>query len=259
MKTKTSTIPILTRRLRVSFDLELNLLPVSPELLEQTPSLATFQQALQRSPELLDRLLALQALDSLYDYSGGARKSKEGFGQLPYSPFDVIQAALNQVTLSEALPFLFFVLTDMAGSIYGESLFLLRRTALASSLPVITDLDSSKILSYQECPASPILYQDPHDRYLVIEIAGERILVLNMIYFEDAQEELYHLDAIAADLSNLGLTILRVQVIVLAEGRDLSSKEKDDISVVCAETFPNLPVNVYVLHGQGNGDNSCAA
>lgn len=258
MKTETPP-PSLNRRLRVSFDLELRLLSIPPNLLEQTPNLVQFQQVLQRSPELLDRLAVLQALDCLYDHMARIYESDEGPGWLPYSPLDVLQAVVKQMVLDDAMPFLFNALFQMSESTCAEPLFPFRLAYLTSTLPVVTDLDSGETLSYQERPTSAILYKDPQNRCLVVEIAGERILALNLIPFEYAQETLDHLDAIAADLSSLGLVIQRVQAIVLADVQDLSPEEKDDISVRCAEVFSGLPVNVYVLRGQGSGEPSCAA
>ena len=258
MKTETPT-PAITRRLRVSFDVELRLLSIHPDLLEMAPNLVRFQKALDRSPELRDRLTVLQALDCLSDQMAWINEGYKSTGWLPSSPFDVIQPVVKQMTLAEVTPFLVNALLQMSESPYAKPLFPFSLTSVGATWPVVTDLESGQALDYKERLAPAILYNDPKNRCLVVEIADGCILALNLISFEDAQDTLDHLEAIAADVSDLGLTIQSVQAIVLADDPGLSPEELDDISVRCAEAFPGLPVNVYVFPGQGSGDASCAS
>lgn len=243
MQTKTSA-PKFTRRLRVAFDVEVNIQPLPAEVIQHAPDLAPFQQALLGDPVLSDRMLALEVIHHLQEHMGNLYQSKENSGWLPYPYIRLIRSAVRQMTLEQAAPFLADDLLDESDQTYILPLVELFQSHQVSSLPVITDLDSGQPLDWQASPLSSFLIRATYDEYALVKIGEENVLVLNLLQFPATWDIVENLTLAGSELERQNLDVQRVLVLIGAGKPELLPEVCDAIQVYCAEAFPGRQVTI---------------
>lgn len=252
-----------TRRLRVSFDVLVDLQPLSETAFQFTPELALFQKALLEDPALCERMLALQALDKIYRhlgemYPGEMHSQDNRTGWLPYLFFDLVTAAMGRLSLRQAQSFLVDEMLGCSDLYYTLPLLQVCQARLPDEppfgkLPMITDLDSGEALDWQTPPPPALLHETDHSAYLVVEIQGQKILALNLIGYAGLEEISKNLDLAAQELADLDMEVQRLLVFITGKQPDLPAEVQDALQVCCQETFPGLPPSVHILLEPGDG------
>jgi hypothetical protein len=243
MQTTPST-PTVTRRVRIAFDVDVNIQPLPEKVIRDAPGLAPFQQALLNDPVLYDRMIALEVIHHLQEHMENLYQSKEGAGWLPYPYIRVIRSAVRQMTLEQATPFLADDLLDESDQTYILPLVELFQSHQVSSLPVITDLDSGQPLDWQTSPLCSFLFCATYDEYALVRIGEENVLVLNLLQFPATWDIVENLTLAGSELERQNLDVQRVLVLIGAGKPELLPEACDAIQVYCAEAFPGRQVTI---------------
>ena len=244
-----------TRRLRISFDVQVDIRPLPEETLQTAPDLALFQQALLTDPALYERMLALQALDQLYQHLGRLYPRDKDRGWLPYPFFRLMTCAMSRLSLDQALPFLVDEMLGCSDLYYTLPLAGLCQAHPPADLPAIIDLGSGQALDWQASLPTMLMHQPFYDRYLLIEIQGEKVLVLNLIYYPNPDEIDKNLSQAAQELAELvtfGVEVQRLLVVITNDQPELPADVQDMLQVCCEENFPGLPLDVRILVPAGD-------
>lgn len=243
MHTTPSALPV-TRRVRIAFDVEVNIQPLPEKVIQDAPGLVPFQQALLNDPVLCDRMVALEVIHHLQEHMENLYQSKEDSGWLPYPYIRVIRSAVRQMTIAQAAPFLADDLLDESDQSYIVPLVELFQSHQVSSLPVITDLDSGQPLNWQISPISSFLFRATYDEYALVKIGDENVLVLNLLQFPATWDIVENLTLAGSELERQNLDVQRVLVLIGAGKPELLPEVCDAIQVYCAEAFPGRPVTI---------------
>jgi len=240
-------IPILTRRLRIAFDVEVKIPPFPDKMLEVTPELALFHQALLNDPDLLGRVITRKALHHLHEHLAGMYDGDDGTGWLPHKFFNITASVVRQMTVDQAFYFLADELLDNSDVFQYWALLVLLESHQSNPLPVITDLDSGKPINWQESPSASILYRSSHAEYMLVKIGEENVLAVNLVYFPSTWEVIENLATAAGELEQLGLSAQRLLIVVGGDEPELSPEVQDAIQTSCYEAFPGLPVEIKTI------------
>ena len=225
--------PILSRKLRVCFDVEVKLLPLSARRLAEAPELAALQQALVENPVLRARMLAYWALDAVNETLQGMYNAD---GWLNADPYDLLLDAVRQVPLSNLRRFLYEGLLHKASYDFVSDIFLEATQSQRLSQAHVTDLESSQELDWTVTAHSIFSQRDQQGRFLLAEVQGETVLCLNLSHAGGVEAVL---ESAASEVQTpIG------SVLGFVEG-SVSAGQHDDLLVRLAEAFPGLPVEIY--------------
>jgi len=238
--------PILTRRLRVAFDVEVSIPPFLDENLEVAPDMAFFHQAMLNDPDLLDRMITRKALHHLYEHMAGMYVGDDGTGWFPKKFFNITASVVRQMTVDQALYFLADELRNNSDTFQYWALFVLLEIQQANCLPLVTDMDSGKPLSWQTIPPVSLLHRAIDNKYLLVQIRDENVLVLNLIDYPSSWEIVENLAMTASELERSGLDVHRLLIIFGRYKPELSLDVHDAILAHCSDAFPGVPVDIPV-------------
>lgn len=248
--------PILTRRLRVAFDVEVSIPPFPDENLEVAPDMVFFHQALLNNPDLLDRMITRKALHHLYEHMAGMYVGDDGTGWFPKKFFNITASAVRQMTVDQALYFLEDELLNNSDTFQYWALWVLLETNQTNCLPLVTDLDTGKSLSWEAVPPVSLLHRSIDNKYLLVQIRDENVLVLNLMDYPSTWEIIENLAITAGELDGLGLEVQRLLIIFGRNKLELSLNVHDAILAHCDEAFPGLPVEMPIKIKGGEDEGS---
>lgn len=246
----TASIPTVTRRVRIAFDVDVNIQPLPEKVILDAPGLAPFQQALLNDPVLCDRMVALKVIYHLLEHMGYLYPSKETLRWLPYKFIRVLKSAMRQMTVDQAAPLITAEMLRTSDLAFTAPLIDLFQVRQSNPLPTITDLDSGKPIKWQESPPASILYESTYDEYLLVKIGEENVLAVNLVNIPSIWEVIDNLLAAASELKRLGLSAHRLLVIADGDEPELPSEAQDCIQVNCSKAFPGLPVEIKTIRTQ---------
>ena len=225
--------PLVTRRLRICFDVEVQVLPLPEDVLADSPESPVLQQALIECPELLNKTLAYYAFDGLFDHLTEMQGVQSW---LPVSPDGDLLDAARSVDVKFLHRLLFENLVYKATLEYVSPIVFDNFATRLVSQAEITDLESGEHLSWNTPSTSLVRHVDDRRRFLLAEVQGEQVLCLNLVSFDPDDI----IDAAAYELE-AGFQ----RILVFLSDADFSPEEQDDLVVRLAETFGEMPVEIY--------------
>ena len=225
---------ILSRKLRVCFDVDVKLLPLSAERLAEAPELAALQQALVENPALCNRTLVYTAVDELIEY---IEELADRNGWMHGDPYADCLDAWRAVPLQRLRRFLFEDLLhqtgfEYVGQIFDDPYMQGRRRSKA----IVIDRETGQELDWSTVPTPLFRQTDTERRFLLVESQGEMVLCLNLSHASGVEAVLEY----AAGEVRLPVGSL----LGCVEG-ELSPERHDELLVRLAEAFPGLPVEIF--------------
>ena len=224
--------PLVTRRLKICFEVEAQVLPLPRSAKAEKFELAALQQALLARPELLNQALAYYAFETVFVH---LLRQDGRQDWLPIRP----EAALLDAVRSVDVKFLHRLLFEnlvCPTSEYVEPIFLNGFATKLLSQAQVIDLESGASVNWQIRPQPLFRRFDEHLRFLLAEVQGEMVLCLNLIGFDPD-------DVIDAAAYELEADFQRI--LVFLSDADFSPEEQDDLTVRLVETFGEMPVEIY--------------
>lgn len=244
---KSELSTLVTHRFRICFDLDVKMTKLPVDVLGETPELAAFQQALQRSPELLRKFLAIQALNEIDRYMDSMFEDSDEPSWLPFDQYDVLQAAAREMRREDLIPFLYEELVHTAAFDYVEPIFGLTLETRVVEPPVIHLVGMNEIVPWRERPDAIIRHKDAGDRFLLAQVEQENLLVINLVHKQGFQAALESIAAIAGDVEKLDDPIYGLLCFIEAHDRQIPEQLKEEITSRCSVHFPGLPVQIRVM------------
>lgn len=244
---KSELSTLVTQRFRICFDLDVKMTKLPNDVLGETPELAAFQQALQRSPDLLRKFLAIQALNEIDRYMDSMFEDSDEPGWLPFDQYDVLQAAAHEMRREELIPFLYEELVHTAAFDYVEPIFGLTLETRVVEPPVVHLIGGNEIVPWRERPDTILRYKDAGDRFLLVHVEQENLLVINLVHRQGLQTPLENIAAIAGDVEKLDAPIYGLLCFVETEDGQLPDRQKEEVTSRCSVHFPGLPVQIQAM------------
>ena len=224
--------PLVTRRLKICFEVEAQVLPLPRSAKAEKFELAALQQALLERPELLNQALAYYAFETVFVH---LLRQDGRQDWLPSRPDVALLDAVRSVDVKFLQRLLFETLVCPINEYVGPIFLDGFATKLVSQAQV-TDLESGESLDWKTQPQSLFRRFDEHLRFLLAEVQGEMVLCLNLIGFDPDDI----IDAAAYELE-AGFQ----RILVFLSDADFSPEEQDDLVVCLVETFGEMPVEIY--------------
>ena len=225
--------PLVTRRLRICFDVEVQVLPLPEDVLADSPESPVLQQALIECPELLNKTLAYYAFEELFNHLSEVQNPQAWSSSGPDG--DLLDA-VRSIDLKFLHRLLYENLVHKATLEYLVPILVDAFTTRLIAQAQITDLESGEHLNWNAPSTSVIRYVDDRRRSSLAEVQGETVLCLNLVGFDPD-------DIIEAAAYELEAGFQRI--LVFLSDADFSPEEQDDLVVRLAETFGEMPVEIY--------------
>ena len=218
----TVTQPLLTRRLKVSFEIEAKAVLLPDRLAKEKPELLVLQQALIEHPDLLGKALVCQAL----------RKSAINLDE---TKTFLLEAAGGK-PLHSLRPLLYEKMIPWNVPGYLKELIEHGFSAQFISQAQITDLESGEGVDLQSDPA-PSFYLDPDwGRFLLAEVQGEKVLCINLVE--------YDLEDILGDALEVSKGDVD-RILACVSAGELYPQYRNDLAMQLAKVMEWAQVEVY--------------
>lgn len=227
---------LLTQRLRISFDVDLQLQNVPIPGLPHDPA--------ELFPEFVEEFVAMQALDCLNEHVAKTFSRDEKFMGMSTNIIRVLREIARGMAFVDAnLPTLSLPGAD-AQSVPTLPVCISSQVSLC---PGITNLTTGYMFHAGKVPSAG--YADPDDLYSILENeAGIKTLVFNIGVVDGDESELDLIDFIAGELEDQQMGIDTLLVFVGSNHLRVPNKVCKKVIRRCELAFPERPVLLWTLY-----------
>ena len=222
--------PLLTRRVKVCFEVEVQIQPLPASLRSRKPELAVLQQVMLDNPTWLNQAIAYQALLRIAD----AMTIDMDFWIPNYPEANLLNSAYEQSP--ESLRRLLFEnLVHKSLKRYTDALYQNGFSARITDHPHANDSVTGERLCWNMGSDTFFHLQDRRHRYQTAFVEGEYILCLNLVRFKFE-------DMPISEANRSSFPPDRILAFVASR---LPAEEQEELLGRIRETFGDIPAEIY--------------